>query len=52
MFYNRRPGLRLETAWWEEDTQLLVLLFGKKTTSIYVRSSLFATLLATLPPGA
>jgi hypothetical protein len=48
VFCNRRPGLRLETAWWEEDAELLVLLFRKKRKSIYARSSLFAT----PPPGA
>jgi hypothetical protein len=45
---NRKLGLRLGSAWWEEDAELLVLLFRKKRTSIYARSSLFAT----LPPGA
>jgi hypothetical protein len=39
VFCNRKPGLRLDTARWEEDAELLVLLFRKKTTSIYVRSS-------------
>jgi hypothetical protein len=47
-FRNRCPGLRLETAWWEGDAELLVLLFRKKRTSIRARSSLFAT----SPPGA
>ena len=39
VFCNRKPGLRLDTARWEEDAELLVLLFRKKTTSIYARSS-------------
>ena len=39
VFCNRKPGLRLDTARWEEDAELLVLLFRKKTMSIYARSS-------------
>src|SRR5271163_2274968 len=48
VFCNRRLDLRLESVRQKEDAELLVLLFEKKRTSIYARSSLFAT----LPPGA
>src|SRR5271163_802558 len=48
VFCNRRLDLRLESVRQKEDAELLVLLFGRKRTSIYARSSLFAT----LPPGA
>ena len=36
VFCNRMSGLRLDTVWWEEDAELLVLL-SKKRGHLYMR---------------
>jgi hypothetical protein len=35
MFCNCKPGLQLETAWWEKDAELLVYLVDEEK-DIYV----------------